>query len=97
MFGKIIVNKEEYECLKDAIESDRITRQYWVDHYMESAKRECELTKEIADLKTLLSKEADTRVVKYNGKLYRITSINYYQDGVEETLDFTAVPVSEVN
>ena len=97
MFGKIIVDKKEYECLKSTIESDRITQKYWIEHYMDSAERECKLTKEIADLKTLLSKEEDTQVIKYNGKLYVITSSTHYKDESEETLDFTAVLVDEVN
>ena len=55
------------------------------------------LVRENERLKMLFDKETDTQVIKYNGKLYRITSTtNYVEAGVEETLDFTAVPVREV-
>ena len=50
------------------------------------------------ELRALFEKKADTQVIKYNGKLYRITSTtNYIERGVDETLDFTAVPVNEVD
>lgn len=56
-----------------------------------------ELQKRVGYLEALFDKEVDTDVIKYNGKLYRISSItNYIEPGVEETLDFTAVPVREV-
>ena len=93
MFGKIIVDKKEYERLKDVIKSNGITEKYWIDQYMDSAKREYKLTEEIADLKTLLSKEEDTQAIKYNGKLYRVASTTYYKDEAGESLDITAVLV----
>ena len=46
--------------------------------------------------KALFDKEADTQVIKYNGKLYRIASINHYKDGAEETLDISCVCGGEV-
>ena len=96
MFGKIIVDKKEYECLKNATESNRITEKYWRDRAIDLAERECRLTKAVADLKTLLYKEEDTQIIKYNGKLYRIASTTYYKDEAGESLDITAVPMGEV-
>ena len=56
-----------------------------------------ELQKKIGYLEALFDKEVDTDVIKYNGKLYMIASTtNYIEAGVEETLDFTAIPVREV-
>ena len=48
-------------------------------------------------LKALFDKEVDTQVIKYNGKLYRVASINNYKDETEETLDISCVYVGEVN
>ena len=49
-------------------------------------------------LEALFDKESDTEVIKYNGKLYMIASITYCKDVDRgETIDFTAVPVSEVD
>ncbi len=68
------------------------------DRYFQTYEENKTLQKEIGYLQALFDKEGDTKVIKYNGKLYRITSTtNYVEAGVEETLDFTAVPVSEVN
>ena len=64
--------------------------------YRDEASKTCELAKENGYLKALFDKEGDTQVIKYNGKLYRIVSTSNYKDEAEETLDFTAVPVSEV-
>ena len=54
-----------------------------------------ELQKKVGYLEALFDKESDTDVIKYNGKLYRIASVTYYNDHTEETLDFTATPVRE--
>ena len=68
------------------------------DRYFQTYKENKTLQREIGRLQALFDKEGDTQIIKYNGKLYRITSItNYVQAGVEVTLDFTAVPVREVN
>ena len=67
------------------------------DRYFQTYEENKTLQKEIGYLNALFDKEGDTQVIKYNGKLYRITSTtNYVEAGVEETLDFTAVPVREV-
>ncbi len=68
------------------------------DRYFQTYEENKTLQKEIGYLQALFDKEGDTQVIKHNGKLYRITSTtNYVEAGVEETLDFTAVPVREVN
>ncbi len=67
------------------------------DRYFQTYEENKTLQREIGYFKALFDKEGDTQVIKYNGKLYRITSTtNYVEAGVEETLDFTAVPVREV-
>lgn len=54
------------------------------------------LVRENEQLRMLFDKEADTQIIKRNGKLYRIASVNHYKDGAEETLDISLVPVREV-
>lgn len=67
------------------------------DRYFQTYEENKTLQREIGYLNALFDKEGDTQIIKYNGKLYRITSTtNYVEAGVEETLDFTAVPVGEV-
>jgi ribosomal protein S17E len=67
------------------------------ERYFQTYEENKTLQKEIGYFKALFDKEGDTQIIKYNGKLYRITSTtNYVEAGVEETLDFTAVPVREV-
>ena len=55
------------------------------------------LVRENEQLRMLFDKEADTQVIKYNGKLYRITSMVHCQSAGEvDTLDINAICVSEV-
>ena len=67
------------------------------DRYYEASCENRDLREENGYLKALFDKEGDTEVIKYGGKLYRIAHTTYCKvvDG-EETIDFTAVPVSEV-
>lgn len=68
------------------------------DRYFQTYEENKTLQREIGYLNALFDKEGDTQIIKYNGKLYRITSTtNYVEAGVEETLDFTAIPAREVN
>ena len=66
------------------------------ERYFQAYEENKTLQREIGYFKALFDKESDTDVIKYNGKLYRIASVTYYNDHAEETLDFTAVPVREV-
>jgi hypothetical protein len=85
--------KQMYERIED---SKRVANELRV-LYVDEVSRNKELQHENGYLKALFDKEGDTQVIKYNGKLYRITSTtNYVEAGAEETLDFTAVPVREV-
>lgn len=80
---KVVLSKEFYDKYQD--------------RYYEQFSENKKLQRENGYLNALFDKEADTEIIKYNGKLYRITSTtNYVEAGVEETLDFTAVPVREV-
>jgi ribosomal protein S17E len=67
------------------------------DRYFQTYEENKTLQKKIGYLQALFDKEGNTQVIKYNGKLYRITSTtNYVEAGAEETLDFTAVLVRGV-
>lgn len=56
------------------------------------------LIQEIEILKDLLNKEQDTQVIKYQGKIYRITSTAHFSDvGEADTLDINATYYGEVN
>lgn len=100
--NKVILDRETYERLLTLRDSNSsYYMQYYEkyqDKFIEQVDENKKLQNENGYLKALFDKESDTQVVKYNGKLYRITSTtNYVEAGVEETLDFTAVPVREVN
>lgn len=82
---------------KQVVLSEELFDKYQ-DRYFQTYEENKTLQRENGYLQALFDKEGDTQIIKYNGKLYRITSItNYVEAGVEETLDFTAVPVREVN
>ena len=97
----IKMDREEY---RNIMNSKDTSIQYAMQQKNDYREKWCEalgniheLQRENGYLKALFDKESDTQVIKYNGKLYRITSTtNYVEAGVEETLDFTAVPVREV-
>lgn len=64
----------------------------------EMQQENMKLTRENECIRMLFDKEADTQVIKYNGKLYRILSTNHCNEiGVDERLDISLVPVGEVN
>ena len=55
------------------------------------------LVRENEQLRMLFDKEADTQVIKYNGKLYRIVSTSHFRNaGEADTLDINAVCVDKV-
>lgn len=99
---RVVLDRETYGRLITLSDSNLVyyKGQYreYRDRYINENKENKKLQNENGYLKALFDKEGDTQVIKYNGKLYRITSTtNYVEAGVEETLDFTAVPVREVN
>ena len=99
--NKVVLDRETYERLLTLRDSNSNYYMKYYEKYLgkfiEQVDENKKLQKENGYLNALFDKEGDTQVIKYNGKLYRITSItNYVEAGVEETLDFTAVPVREV-
>ena len=106
MERKIIkMTQKEFDVITDTLKSvsngkNHIEQQYWATRAQlnEANKQIISQSIELGYLKALFDKEGDTDVIKYNGKLYKISSItNYIEPGVEETLDLTAVPVNEVD
>ncbi len=97
----IKMDREEYRNImasKDSsIDYAMQQKKDYMEKWCEALCSNQKLQRENGYLKALFDKEGDTQVIKYNGKLYRMTSITHYKAaGAEETLDFTAVPVSEV-
>ena len=86
---KIVLDKETWDELCEQ-------KRNLVNDYRDERVENKKLQNENGYLKALFDKEGDTEVIKYNGKLYMIASISHYKDEVEETLDFTAIPVNEV-
>lgn len=99
--NKIVLDRETYENL---LKLKDYRAEYFEKYYEQYRDRLCaeadenkKLQNENGYLKALFDKESDTQVIKYNGKLYRITSMTHYKAaGEEESLDITTVPVSEV-
>ena len=88
---KVVLDRETWdelcECKRELVNDYR-------DEKVENKK----LQNENGYLKALFEKEGDTKVIKYNGKLYRIVSTSHFHDeGEADTLDINAVCVSEVS
>ena len=81
--NKVVLSEELYEKYQD---------RYW-----EQVDENKKLQSENGYFKALFDKEADTEIIKYNGKLFRITSKHHFMndEGVDE-LDIETVLVSEV-
>ena len=98
---KVVLDREEYNNLvgyrDSTVEYLTEKKGEYLHKYCEELKKNAQLEGENGHLKALFDKEADTQVIKYNGKLYKIVSAtNYIEGGVEETLDVSLVPVREV-
>lgn len=92
------LNKREIVgILKNEVQYLKDQKQQYFNFYMELSAENGKLQRENEHLKILFDKEGDTQVIKYNGKLYGVTSINHYKDGAEDTLDVRADLVGEVN
>ena len=99
---KVVLDRETYERLLTLRDSNSSYYMEYYEKYQDKFIKQVDENKKLQNengyLKALFDKEGDTQVIKYNGKMYRITSTtNYVEAGAEETLDFTAVPVREVN
>jgi hypothetical protein len=99
--NKVILDRETYERLLTLRDSNSsYYMQYYEkyqDKFIEQVDENKKLQNENGYLKALFDKEADTQVIKYNGKLYRmISATNCIEPGTQETLDISLVLVSEV-
>ena len=96
----IKMDREEYRNIMNSkdtsIQYAMQQKNDYMEKWCEALGNIHELQRENGYLKALFDKEGDTQVIKYNGKLYRMVSINHYESDGEETLDISLVPVSEV-
>lgn len=93
MDNQRIINKmlDEYAELRDKVDK-------YMKLYMDTDHERVKLVEENKILKDLFDKEQDTQVIKYQGKIYKITSTSHFSDvGEADTLDINAVCVGEVN
>lgn len=98
MFGKTKINTDDYHRLKWQKEICEKEKSEYKTKYLNEQSENKKLQNENGYLKALFDKEADTQVIKYNGKLYKIVSTIHSIDvGIEETLNISLVPVREVN
>ena len=89
------IKNKQYEAEKRYMFEERMHQYH--EELLEVQKEKFALAIENEHLKTLFDKEGDTQIIKYNGKLYRITSTSHFHDvGEADTLDINAVRVSEV-
>ncbi len=98
---KVVLDRETYERLLTLRDSNSSYYMEYYEKYQDKFIKQVDenkkLQKENGYLNALFDKEGDTQVIKYNGKLYRMVSTtNYIEPGVEETLDISLVLVREV-
>ena len=91
------VTREHYD---DMVKVKDNTIEYYskqVEYFVGLLSDYAKLKNENGYIKALLDKEADTEIIKYNGKLYRIARKHHFMsdDNVDE-LDIEAVCVGEV-
>jgi hypothetical protein len=111
MAKKIKIDKEFYDKCCDMISNQRIVDRLiaenkdlkdkvyeYMTSYMNVLDNKIKLFEENQILKELLNKEQDTQVIKYQGKLYRITSnVHYSELGEADYLQICATSYGEVN
>lgn len=93
----MFVNRDDYQrlCVKNEIYEKEIAE--YKEQYCYEHRENKKLQNENGYLRALFDKEADTQVIKYNGKLYKIVSATHnIETGAEETLDISLIPVSEM-
>ena len=92
----MFVNRDDYQrlCTKNEIYEKDIAE--YKEKYFDEHRENKKLQNENGYLRALFDKEADTQVIKYNGRLYKIVSSTHnIEAGAEETLDISLVPVRE--
>ena len=88
---KIVLDRETWDELCEF-------KRELVEDYRNERKENKKLQNENGHLKALFDKEEDTKIIKYNGKLYRIVSTSHFHDvGEADTIDINAVCIDEVN
>ena len=91
------VSRENYDLMVQLKNEEIRWYRMEANHLIERLGDYVKLQNENGYLKALFDKEADTQVIKYNGKLYRIVSTSHFRDECgADTLDINAVCVSEV-
>lgn len=98
---KVVLDRETYERLLTLRDSNSSYYMEYYEKYQDKFIKQVDENKKLQNengyLKALFDKEGDTQVIKYNGKLYKMVSAtNYIEAGIEETLDISLIPVSEV-
>ena len=107
MFGEktIRITQKAFDTMLSTMKRDadnRISAEARAEKYHEECivlyEKNIELTRENDRFRILFDKEADTQIIKYNEKLYRIASTCHTKeiDG-SEVLNIDAVCVGEVN
>lgn len=86
---KVVLDRETWEELCES-------KRELVNDYRNEKVENKKLQNENGYLKALFDKESDTRVIKHNGKLYRIVNTRHCKSDGDEALDISLVPVSEV-
>lgn len=97
---KVILDRETYERLLTLRDSSSSYYMEYYEKYQDKFIKQVDENKKLQNengyLKALFDKEADTQVIKYNGKLYRAISTAHCKDDTGETLDVSYVYIGEV-
>ena len=90
----MFVNRDDYQrlCAKNEMYEKEIAK--YQEKYWNELRENKKLQNENGYLSALFDKEADTQVIKYNGRLYKIVSSTHnIEAGAEEILDISLFPV----
>lgn len=91
MAKKIKIDMETYMSILN-------TREKYYEKSVDLSYKNKQLVREVEILKDALNKEQDTQVIKYQGKIYRITSNTHYSEiGEPDTLQICATYYGEVD
>jgi ribosomal protein S17E len=111
MAKKVKIDRELYDRFYDMMDNQRIIDKLqeenkelrdkvdtYMTSYMNASHDKIKLWEENKVLKDALNKEQDTQIIKYQGKIYKITSTAHFSDINEpDTLDINATYCGEVN